>query len=173
MKYGISACLTLLAVTAMLIAACGGGGGGGGSTPATATTPLTPQAVVYISLSTAATQKSIAAFSFKLSNGTGATTINGSAEPLDTAELSLGESIYDQTASINAVKFAHFQNFTISTASIVKIPYTWQSAPNTRVVFRVYSAAAYAFPNFSSAITAVPRSRVDYFDSTGTLVTPQ
>lgn len=162
MKYGISACLTSLAVIAMLVSACGGGGGG-------APAAQTPQAIVFVGLSTLSTQRSIAGFSFNVFNGTGATTTNDSAVAIGGAAGSLDSNSYDPATGIAKVALINSTGFTITIAPIVKIPYTWQSG--TKVNFRVYSTAAFD-PSTSAINNTVPIFRVDYFDSTGKQVFP-
>jgi len=166
MKYGISACLAALAVIAMLVSACGGGGGDN-------TGFQTPQAVVFVSLSTV--EKRLTEFDFKVNNGPGASTADFSAVWIGGATSGAfipvgGISVYNPTTRVDTVVFQNTTSFNISTAPIVKIPYTWQSGAN--VTFRPYSAGA--SDNLGNTINnPVPIiRRVDYFDSKGNLVTP-
>ncbi len=152
MKYGVSACLTSLAVIAILVSACGGGGGGG-STPVPAPAPQTPQAVVFIALSTAAGQKNLSALSFQLQNDQLATTFanfsTGSAVPINGAIESI---ILSNDNRINGVN-----NIGLVAAPPVAIS---NRQPFIKVTYARGSGLKPSFNIYSSSLGLLPRTAV-------------
>ena len=157
MKYGISFCLTALAVITMLVSACGGGGGGA---PTPTPGPQTPQAVVFIALTTSFSPKNLTALQFQLQNDQLATTFtnfSSNAVAINGAAGAFIASRYDTGVNnIDLVKLPFFP--TSARQPFIKIIYTRGSGLMPK--FNIYTTTGQASP-----ITSV-------FDNVKTVIRP-